>query len=454
MPIGEAGSLTRGGFGDGEVVRVDFTEPLTNPVIMMTGTNAGGNEYTLTVVSVDANGFNFILDEWEDEDGPHPATETLNWLAIEEGVHTLPDGRVIEAGTTSATDATSNVSFDGTYTSPPVVLTNVMSYNETDVVDSDPFNVTSSGFDLALQEGALSDGVHAAETVGYIVIEPGASASDLSGSAQTTGPLTTGNSTYGLNDTFNDGIVLAETQTMNETDAGSVVIRSTTATDTVLTFDENSGGGSTAHAPENVGIAVFENGVIPCFTPGALIATARGRIDVADIKPGDMVLTADHGFQPVRWVSSTRLTKGQLKAKPDLAPILVRKDAFGPGLPCADMWVSPQHRFMVTGWNAQLLTGEREILVPAKAFLNDHSVTRAQATDTRYIHLLFDTHEVIYANDTPTESLLAGELDKAALTPAHRHELFRIFPDLRCFERNFGPAARRCLTPSEGALLS
>jgi len=81
MPIGEVGSLVRGGFGDGEIVRIDFTEPMTDAIIHLSSTNQGGNEFSLRVVSVDANGFNFILEEWEDEDGPLPATETINWLA-------------------------------------------------------------------------------------------------------------------------------------------------------------------------------------------------------------------------------------------------------------------------------------------------------------------------------------------------------------------------------------
>lgn len=150
MAIGEAGTLTRGGFGDGELVRVDFTEPLSNAVIMLTGTNAGGNEFSLTVTSVDGTGFDFLVDEWEDEDGPHPATETIYWLAVEPRVHTLPDGRIIEAGTTNATDTASSVSLNGAFTDPPVVLTNVMSENETDVVDSDPNNITARGFDVSL----------------------------------------------------------------------------------------------------------------------------------------------------------------------------------------------------------------------------------------------------------------------------------------------------------------
>ena len=106
MARGEVGTLTRGGFGADEEVRIDFTEEIQDAVIMLTGTNNGGNEYSLVVTSVDDTGFTFKLKEWEDEDGPHPATETINWIAVKPGIHELPDGRIIEAGTTTTgTDA-------------------------------------------------------------------------------------------------------------------------------------------------------------------------------------------------------------------------------------------------------------------------------------------------------------------------------------------------------------
>ncbi|MCT4559708.1 MAG: Hint domain-containing protein [Pelagimonas sp.] len=454
MAFGEVGSLTRGGFGDGEEVRVDFTQPLDNAVIMLTGTNSGGNEYSFTITSVDATGFTFRLDEWEDEDGPHPATETINWIAVEPGVHTLPDGRTVEAGTaTAVTGSYTPVTLNGGFGAPPVVLTSRMSDNDIHVADSDPNNITASGFDLRLQEAELNTSGNAGETVGYIAISAGGDGT--SGTAQSYGNLTTSNQTFGLGHTFSDGITLAETQTINGPDPGNVQLANTASGSTTgAYFDEESGDGETNHVTESVGFVTFERGLIMCFTPGTLITTLRGQVDVALIRSGDLVLTRDDGFQPVRWISQTHLERARLRDAPELAPVLIRKDAFGPGLPAADMQVSPQHRMLVTGWKAQLLTGETEILAPAKGLINGQSVLACpDVSEVTYIHLLFDQHQVIYANGAPSESLHAGQIGKGEIDPRAREELFALFPDLRAFPERYGPLVRPSLRRHDAAAL-
>ncbi|MGX9355546.1 Hint domain-containing protein [Roseobacteraceae bacterium S113] len=427
-------------------MRIDFTEPIENAVIMLTGTNNGGNEYSLVVTSVDDTGFTFRLDEWEDEDGPHPATETINWIAVEPGIHTLPDGRIVEAGTTVATTEDSAVVLNGGFTDPPVVLTNRMSRDEDDVADSDPSAITAGGFNVRLQEGSLSDGISGGETVGYIAISPGGDGS--SGTAVTSDNLTTGVGTFDLGADFTNGITLAETQTLNEDDAGNVQLTNDNVGDEArMRFDEETGDGNGAHVSETVGIVTFELGLIPCYTPGTCVTTMRGQVDVAELVAGDQVLTRDNGFQPLRWVCKTHLGRKRLAAEPDLAPVLIRAGALGPGLPQADMWVSPQHRMLVSGWTAELLTGQSEVLVPAKALIDGDKVVQSPTAGVHYMHLLFDGHEVIYANGTPSESLHAAQIDKAEVAPEARAELLRLFPDL---DLGWGRTARPCLTVSQG----
>lgn len=444
MGIGEAGSITRGGFGANEQVRIDFTDPIANAVIILTGTNAGGNEYALVVTSVDADGFTFNLDEWEGEDGPHPATETINWIAVTPGVHSLPDGRLIEVGTTTAGTTATSVSLNGTYVEAPVVLTSRMSTNDANVADSDPFNITTTGFDVALQEGTLGDGVNTGETVGYVVISKGGDAT--SGTAVSYNNLTTSDQTFALDATFTQGITLADTQTMNETDAGVVHLTNNASESEVLArFDEQSG--SNAHLDEGVGFLTFENGIIPCYTKGTKISTLRGQIDVSELRVGDRILTRDNGFQALRWLSKTQVGQARLAADPALAPIQIKRDALGPGLPAADMWVSPQHRMLMTGWKAELLSGQSEVLVPARALLNDRDVLQTPVSEATYYHLLLDRHEVIYANETPSESLHASQMDLSLASAQQRHELNALVPDLHL---GFGAATRECLTVSQG----
>lgn len=183
-----------------------------------------------------------------------------------------------------------------------------------------------------------------------------------------------------------------------------------------------------------------------CFTPGALITTPRGQVRVEDLQVGDLVITADNGLQAIRWIGSRRMTGARLQAYPDLRPIRIRRDAFGPGMPERDMWVSPQHRMLVRAERTQLDFGETEVLAPAKGLLDDHRVTIDYGLkETTYIHILFDRHEIIWANGTPTESFHPGHHAMDTIEQAARDELYEIFPELRDSPTNYGPAVRLSL---------
>ncbi len=106
--------------------------------------------------------------------------------------------------------------------------------------------------------------------------------------------------------------------------------------------------------------------VVPCFTPGTLIACEAGEVPVEALRPGDRVVTRDHGVQVVRWVGQKRLGRAELAAEPKLQPVLIRAGALGAGLPLRDMRVSRQHRMLVGGPRAELLFGAEEVLVRAE----------------------------------------------------------------------------------------
>jgi hypothetical protein len=189
---------------------------------------------------------------------------------------------------------------------------------------------------------------------------------------------------------------------------------------------------------------------IICFTPGTTIATPRGSVLVEDLKVDDLVITADNGLQAIRWVGRKRITGARLMAFPKLRPIRIRKDAFGPGTPDRDMHVSPQHRMLIKAERALVNYGEREILAPAKGLINDYSVTvDYKIKDTDYIHILFDKHEVIFANGAPSESFHPGHMAMSAIDEAPREELFEIFPELQTNTASYGPAARKILRVGE-----
>ena len=51
-------------------------------------------------------------------------------------------------------------------------------------------------------------------------------------------------------------------------------------------------------------------------------------------------------------------------------------------------------------------------------------------TEVDYFHLLFDQHEIVFANGTETEPLYTGRQAIKSITMAARAETFSIFPEL------------------------
>ena len=185
---------------------------------------------------------------------------------------------------------------------------------------------------------------------------------------------------------------------------------------------------------------------IICFTPGTAIATPRGARAIETLNVGDMVVTRDHGLQPIRWIQSRTVP-----ATGNLAPVRIRPGAVV-GLE-KDLIVSPQHRMLFTGYRSELLFGEREVLMPAIHLVDHKMVTREEGGTITYIHMMFDSHEVVYADGAASESFHPGEDSIKGITDLARTELFDIFPELRSNVGHYGAAARRCLKRHEARML-
>ncbi|QHQ33927.1 Hint domain-containing protein [Algicella marina] len=166
-------------------------------------------------------------------------------------------------------------------------------------------------------------------------------------------------------------------------------------------------------------------GVLVCFVRGAMIETADGPRAVETLQAGDMVLTADNGYQPVRWAGSTRVS-----ARGRFAPVRVKAGALGDG-PSTDLLVSRKHRMLVKGWRAELLFGASEVLVTAESLINDGTIRRdASSARVEYFHVLFDRHELIWANGCLSESFNPSEAALSDMEAATRDEVLALFPAL------------------------
>lgn len=194
--------------------------------------------------------------------------------------------------------------------------------------------------------------------------------------------------------------------------------------------------------------------IVPCFTPGSLIATPMGEIPVEQLRVGDRVITRDDGVQRIAWVGRKALGGATLRRQPALNPVLIRKGALGIGLPERDMLVSPNHRMLSASDQAALYFEEREVLVAAKDLCHFEGVDRVGASSVEYIHIMFDRHEVILADGAWTESFQPGDYTMRGLDEAQRAEVLAIFPELADASPGKGvQSARRSLRRFEAVLL-
>jgi len=177
-------------------------------------------------------------------------------------------------------------------------------------------------------------------------------------------------------------------------------------------------------------------------------------IAIQDLNEGDRVLTKDNGVQEIQWVGARRMSGARLFAMPDLRPVRFSAGSLG-DVPDEELLVSPQHRILLKGDAARDLFNTPEVLVAAKDLVNgknirvDHNVR-----EVTYIHLLFDRHQIVWANGVETESFHPASAALSTLDVADRARLLHAHPELEHDPNTYGSFARRNLSASEAAILN
>lgn len=183
---------------------------------------------------------------------------------------------------------------------------------------------------------------------------------------------------------------------------------------------------------------------IPCFTAGTKILTSHGLVSVEDLDIGTLVQTADGGFKPLRWTGSRYLSAADIARNPKLRPIRIQAGALGSGIPTTDLIVSPQHRILVRSRIAQKMFGTEEVLVAARQLLQLDGIDIVEdCADVRYVHIMFEQHELVVSNGAMTESLFAGSEALRSVGAQAREEIFALFPQLQ--DNDFQPVAIRTI---------
>jgi hypothetical protein len=153
---------------------------------------------------------------------------------------------------------------------------------------------------------------------------------------------------------------------------------------------------------------------------------------IESLRPGDLVLTRDHGRQPLRW-----LGQATLRAVGAFAPVVIGQGVLGNA---GDLAVGPHHRIFLYLRDRALGLPTPEILVQAKHLVDGDTVWRREGGFADYFSLAFDRHEIVYAEGIPAESLLVSAATVTRLPPELGEDLRGRFPGLS-HSQHFGTEA-------------
>ncbi|PSL20402.1 Hint domain-containing protein [Shimia abyssi] len=160
------------------------------------------------------------------------------------------------------------------------------------------------------------------------------------------------------------------------------------------------------------------------FTRGTCITMATGeQKPVESLSAGDLVLTRDDGPQEIRWIgTSTQRAVGVF------APIRISAGTLNNA---GDLMVSPDHRLFIYQRHDHIGAGRSELMVKARHLVNDDTVQVQDGGFVDYFQLMFDSHQIIFAEgisaetmqiDMRTQAVLPADLQKRMSEPMPGHQ--------------------------------
>jgi T5SS/PEP-CTERM-associated repeat protein len=150
--------------------------------------------------------------------------------------------------------------------------------------------------------------------------------------------------------------------------------------------------------------------IVPCFAAGTRISTERGEVPVEELKVGDLVQVIGTvpsslpppargggglAAQPIIWLGCRTVDCVGHPQPRKVWPVRIRSGAFGPGRPCDDLWLSPDHAVFVG-----------DVLIPVKYLINGVTIAQVPVQEVTYYHVELPHHAVLLAEGLPAESYL------------------------------------------------
>jgi hypothetical protein len=162
-----------------------------------------------------------------------------------------------------------------------------------------------------------------------------------------------------------------------------------------------------------------------CFLRGTLIQTLEGEIAVEEPTIGILVETLN-GPLPIKWIGRQRFRKDSASWHWSVAPIRVARFALSDHYPRRDLYLSPRHSLLID-----------DFLIPAERLVSGRSIVQTDSDDSHvidYFHISLETHQVVFAEGAPAETLL--------VTIGRKH-----FANFAEYERRYGAESGRTMKP-------
>jgi hypothetical protein len=126
-------------------------------------------------------------------------------------------------------------------------------------------------------------------------------------------------------------------------------------------------------------------------------------VAVEALQPGDVMVTMlGSGPAAVRWIGHRKVNCCAHPVPEDVWPVRITVDAFAPGMPARDLYLSPDHAVYAGGG-----------LIPARYLVNGASITQVAVDSVIYFHVELEPrqegesgHDVLLAEGLPAESYL------------------------------------------------
>lgn len=178
------------------------------------------------------------------------------------------------------------------------------------------------------------------------------------------------------------------------------------------------------------------------FGGGTMILTDDGSIPVDWLRPGDLVLTLNDGFQPIQWIGRDCLTRA-----PETVPAVhIPICSLGNGVSTTPPLLAARHRVVLTGWQIELNFGVDTILAEAHDIEPD-LVTFPQVNGgtTACTHILMQHHQIIQADGCWVETMQMTHGTLASLSIMAIEDIARLDLD----PEKHHQSALACMKPFE-----